>query len=79
MKNEINEVKGEPILNNEYTNDTNDRSPLREISTPRASNLENDDTSSQKTQDIVVAPFRAETKKQTLSENQKNNERTKLL
>jgi len=44
MKNEINEVKIEPILNNEYTNDTNDRSPQRELSTPLPSKLETDDT-----------------------------------
>jgi len=46
VKNVNNEVKNEPILNNEYTNDTNDRSPLREMSTPRAGNLENEDANS---------------------------------
>ena len=79
MKNVNNEVKNEPILNNEYTNDTNDRSPLREM-TPCAANQDNDDITSIKTHDqIVVAPFKAESKKQTLSENQKTHERTKLL
>lgn len=76
MKNVNNEVKNEPILNNEYTNDTNDRSPLREM-TPCAGEI--DDNSSQKIHDIVVAPFKGETKKQTLSENVKTNERTKYL
>lgn len=78
MKNEINEVKNEPILNNEYTNDTNDRSPQRELSTPLPSKLETDDIQSQKITDIVVEPFRGESKKQTSPENQKS-ERTKLF
>ena len=45
MKNVINDVKNDTILNNEYTNDTNDRSPQRELSTPRAAGNANDDSS----------------------------------
>jgi hypothetical protein len=47
--------------------------------TPCAGNQDTDDNSSVKTHDIVVAPFKAETKKYTLSLNQVTSERTKLL
>ena len=54
MKN-VNDAKNEPILNNEYTNDTNDRSPQRESSTPLTCSASVTSNSS-----ITVEPFQKE-------------------
>ena len=63
MKNVINDVKNDAILNNEYTNDTNDRSPQRELSTPRAADngANDDDSSTHKDYALIeVQPFKQE-------------------
>lgn len=78
MKN-VNDAKNEPILNNEYTNDTNDRSPQRESSTPITCSASTTSNISQN--NITVEPFQKEpeTQKQNLSENKKSEVKAKLL